>query len=169
MEYHLNIKILSQDPKIVDYYKSMVLNTDSGIDLMVPTDGMVTIFNTYTIDHMIQCSMIKVDTKTGESNPSAYWLLPRSSISKTNFRMANSVGLIDSSYRGNIMAKVDMKPNFIINNGTVQVADMKSSILKYIRLFQIASPDLTPISSINVVSTLDTTKRGAGGFGSTGL
>ena len=169
MEYHLNIKILSQDPKIVDYYKSMVLNTDSGIDLMVPTDGMVTIFNTYTIDHMIQCSMIKVDTKTGESNPSAYWLLPRSSISKTNFRMANSVGLIDSSYRGNIMAKVDMKPRFAVESNKVVVADFKEEVKQYTRLFQIASPDLTPISSINVVSTLCETERGAGGFGSTGL
>ena len=169
MEYHLKIKILTQDPKINDYYKSMVLNTDSGIDLMVPVDGMVTIFNTYTIDHMVQCSMVKVNTKTGESDPSAYWLLPRSSISKTNLRMANSVGLIDSSYRGNIMAKVNMLPKYNINNGTVQVADVKSPVQKYIRLFQIASPDLTPISSINVVTTLDTTERGEGGFGSTGL
>ncbi len=37
----------------------------------------------------------------------AYWMLPRSSISKTTMRLANSVGLIDAGYRGQIMAAVD--------------------------------------------------------------
>ena len=95
--------------------------------------------------------------------------LPRSSISKTNLRMANSVGLIDSGYRGNIMAKVDMKPRFGVEENRVVVADFKEEVKQYTRLFQIAAPDLTPISSINVVSTLSETERGAGGFGSTGL
>lgn len=169
MEYHLNIKILSQDPKIVEYYQNMTVSEDSGIDLLVPLDGMVSLFNTYTIDHMIQTQMNKVDTRTGETQPVGYWLLPRSSISKTNLRMANSVGLIDSGYRGNIMAKVDMKPRFAVESNKVVVADFKEEVKQYTRLFQIASPDLTPISSINVVSTLCETERGAGGFGSTGL
>lgn len=169
MEYHLNIKILSQDPKIVEYYQNMTVSEDSGIDLLVPLDGMVSLFNTYTIDHQIQTQMNKVDTRTGEVQPVGYWLLPRSSISKTNLRMANSVGLIDSGYRGNIMAKVDMKPRFAVESNKVVVADFKEEVKQYTRLFQIASPDLTPISSINVVSTLSETERGTGGFGSTGL
>lgn len=169
MEYHLNIKVLSQDPKIIEYYQNMTVSEDSGIDLLVPLDGMVSLFNTYTIDHMIQTQMNKVDTKTGETKAVGYWLLPRSSISKTNLRMANSVGLIDSDYRGNIMAKVDMKPRFAVEANKVVVADFKEEVKQYTRLFQIASPDLTPISSINVVSTLSETERGAGGFGSTGL
>ena len=168
MEYHLNIKILSKDPKIIEYYKNMTVSEDSGIDLLVPQDGMVSLFNTYTIDHLIQTQMSKVDTKTGEVQPVGYWLLPRSSISKTNLRMANSVGLIDSGYRGNIMAKIDMKPKFIIETHKVTVADFKEEVKQYTRLFQIAAPDLTPISKITIVSTMDQTERGSGGFGSTG-
>jgi len=37
----------------------------------------------------------------------AYYLFPRSSISKTPLRLANSIGLIDGGYRGEIVAMVD--------------------------------------------------------------
>ena len=74
MEYHLNIKVLSQDPKIIEYYQNMTVSEDSGIDLLVPLDGMVSLFNTYTIDHLIQTQMNKVDTKTGETKAVGYWL-----------------------------------------------------------------------------------------------
>ena len=36
-----------------------------------------------------------------------YMLVPRSSISKTPLRLANSIGIIDKSYRGKVMVKVD--------------------------------------------------------------
>ena len=39
--------------------------------------------------------------------PTSYMLVPRSSISKTPLRMANSIGIIDAGYRGEIMAAVD--------------------------------------------------------------
>jgi dUTPase len=37
----------------------------------------------------------------------AFWLMPRSSISKTPLRLANSMGLIDAGYRGPLLAMVD--------------------------------------------------------------
>lgn len=84
----------------------------------------------------------------------AYWLLPRSSISKTPLRLANSVGLIDAGYRGPIMAACD---------GTYTVGANE-------RLFQLASPDLLPWDEVRVVTEIPggPTARGAGGFGSTG-
>lgn len=84
----------------------------------------------------------------------AYWLLPRSSISRTPLRLANSVGLIDAGYRGPVMAAVD---------GAYSVAENE-------RLFQLASPDLLPWYEVRVVSEIPggPTLRGAGGFGSTG-
>jgi dUTP pyrophosphatase len=84
----------------------------------------------------------------------AYWMLPRSSISRSPLRLANSVGLIDAGYRGPIMAAVD---------GVYNVADNE-------RLFQLASPDLLPWDEVRVVETIPggPTARGAGGFGSTG-
>lgn len=84
----------------------------------------------------------------------AYWLLPRSSISKTPLRLANSVGLIDAGYRGPIMAACD--GNYSVNSNE--------------RLFQLASPDLLPWDEVRIVSEIPggPTLRGTGGFGSTG-
>jgi len=84
----------------------------------------------------------------------AYWLLPRSSISKTPLRLANSVGLIDAGYRGPIMAACDGNYNVTENE----------------RLFQLASPDLLPWDEVRIVSEIPggPTVRGEGGFGSTG-
>jgi dUTP pyrophosphatase len=85
----------------------------------------------------------------------AYWMLPRSSISRTPLRLANSVGLIDAGYRGPIMAAVD---------GMYSVTENE-------RLFQLASPDLLPWDQVVVVDTIPggSTMRGTGGFGSTGV
>ena len=76
-------------------------------------------------------------------------------MSKTPLRLANSVGIIDQGYRGNILAAVD-------NNGP-NIYQIK----KGQRLFQICSPDLTPML-VKIVQELDKTERGSGGFGSTG-
>jgi dUTP pyrophosphatase len=86
----------------------------------------------------------------------AYWMLPRSSISKTSMRLANSVGLIDAGYRGNIMAAVDTSSNESIGLGD--------------RYFQLSSPDLLPFDRIEIVEEIPggPTLRGTGGFGSTG-
>jgi dUTPase len=61
-----------------------------------------------------------------------FYLYPRSSISKTNLRLANSVGIIDSGYRGNILAIFD-----ILQNDNVS-----TTIEKHSRLLQICSGDL---------------------------
>jgi dUTP pyrophosphatase len=91
-----------------------------------------------------------------ENNQSvSYYLYPRSSISKTNFMMANSVGIIDAGYRGNIMAK--------IRNMSLQGI---SKVSENDKMFQICSPDLKPIK-IELVNELSETSRGDGGFGST--
>jgi dUTP pyrophosphatase len=86
----------------------------------------------------------------------AFWLLPRSSISKTPLRMANSVGLIDAGYRGPLMAAVDFKADFPVHVGD--------------RHFQIVAADLIPWAAIHIVNEIPggATLRGEGGFGSTG-
>lgn len=89
------------------------------------------------------------------TNGKAYFLIPRSSISKTPSRMANSIGLIDGGYRGQIMAAVDNVKGeaFVVESGT--------------RLFQLIFPDCSPISYA-LAEELSETSRGSGGFGSTG-
>ena len=74
--------------------------------------------------------------------------------------LANSVGVIDSGYRGDIIGA------FRNISG-----DNKSFVVEqYTRLLQICAPDLRPI----IVQLVDAdffekTTRGEGGFGSTGL
>lgn len=88
----------------------------------------------------------------------AYWMMPRSSISKTPLRLANSLGLIDAGYRGTLIAAVD---NRAAEPFTININD---------RLFQVVNSDLLPWDAIEVVDTIPggETLRGEGGFGSTG-
>lgn len=95
-----------------------------------------------------------------------YYLYPRSSIVKTSIRLANSVGIIDSGYRGEIMAVVD-KHDTSNDWKTVLNRDCK----QYDRLFQICAGDLKPFRVEIVESECElscVTERGDGGFGSTG-
>jgi dUTP pyrophosphatase len=87
----------------------------------------------------------------------AYWLLPRSSISKTPLRMSNSVGLIDAGYRGVLLGVVDFRNDYTAKKGE--------------RYFQITAPDLLPFKAVHIVDEIPggSTMRGEGGFGSTGI
>jgi dUTPase len=87
---------------------------------------------------------------------SHYTLEPRSSIFKTGFMMANSRGIIDKSYRGELKAPI------------VSVGSHLSSVDAGTRLFQILAPNLGWIRQVVYVDSLDETGRGSGGFGSTG-
>ena len=87
---------------------------------------------------------------------SHYTLQPRSSIYKTGYIMANSCGIIDKTYRGELMAPI------------VSVGSEQSCLEKGIRLFQIIAPALGHIAEVAYVDSLPATVRGEGGFGSTG-
>jgi len=137
-------------------------NADSGFDLVVPKKVSriyVEGDNCFTLDHNVKMALYKIDLDGEIIHGSPYYMYPRSSISKTHFRLANSVGIIDSGYRGNLMAKLD------IMNGS---AGQTYVIDKGTRLFQVCTPTLEPIFHIKLVDNLDSTDRGSGSFGSTG-
>lgn len=173
-EYYLEIKLDDDFPEdLKEYYKEYNCNgEDSGVDLVIPNDVLCNTDSVNTINHKISCQLCLY--KNGEFiKYMPYWLLPRSSISKTPYRMANSVGLIDKGYRGNIMAKVDLLNNPENKNFSRMTKKEISfstinTITKGTRMFQIASGDLTPIDGIRIVSELSKTIRDDGGFGSTG-
>lgn len=85
-----------------------------------------------------------------------YYLYPRSSISKKGLMMANSVGIIDRSYRGELMGAVR------------NVTDEDVIVSRGERLFQIVAPNMGHICETARWDSLDETVRGDGGFGSTG-
>lgn len=90
--------------------------------------------------------------------PQGYYFLlyPRSSISKTGYVMANSVGVIDQGYQGEVIValrKVDSSmPNIQLGDRIAQLVPMKQEPL-----------------GVQLVEDFETpTERGDGGFGSSG-
>lgn len=119
---------------------------DSGYDLYVAKTVTIEPFQSVILPLGI---MAKTDYEGG------YFVVARSSIWKTPLAMANSIGIIDSGYRGQIGAPVynrTMEP-YTIEAGT--------------RMFQLCLPHLKPFM-VEFVDDLDETIRGEGGFGSTG-
>ena len=125
---------------------------DSGLDLFCPETITINPGETVKINLQINCEALH---DTIENTNVSYYLYPRSSIIKTPLRLANSVGIIDAGYRGDIIACVD------------NIKDEPYRIDSATRLFQICSPTLEPIE-YSIVNSLSETSRGSGGFGSTG-
>lgn len=81
-------------------------------------------------------------------------LVPRSSISKTGYALANSIGIIDMDYTGEVIVplrKVD------------EAAPDLELPCRLVQLVPRQWHDMRPV----IVDRLDTTPRGAGSFGST--
>lgn len=84
-------------------------------------------------------------------------LFPRSSISAKTMTLTNSVGVIDSGYRGEIMAKFKMS-NHEESPSYYDPGD------KVVQLVLVKLPSVTIVES----DELSETERGTGGYGSTG-
>lgn len=104
------------------------------------------------LDLGVRAMLVNLETR----QPVHYWLLPRSSIYKTGHMMANSVGVIDSSYRGVLKAPV------------IATVAGASGFTRGERYFQIVAPDMGVIRLVAMTSSLPESARGEGGFGSTG-
>lgn len=148
----LNIKF---DKVHAEYLKTKYLVSeqyvsDVGFDLYLPYDVIIEPYETKFINLQISIEYIKNGINYG------FCLCPRSSISKTKIRLANSIGIIDPSYRGNIIAAVDNISN------TIQ--ELKQGE----RYFQLIFMQMDKLNNVNIVNDLSITERGSNGFGSTG-
>ncbi len=135
---------------------------NAGFDLFSPADVKVYGYSTEKIDQGVKGAMeFCCDSPTGAVGaPVGYFMYPRSSTgSKTPLRLANSIGVIDSGYRGNYIAVFDnwCRDSFKVEQGQ--------------RLVQICPPNLTYPMKVVIVDELTdmATERGTGGFGSTGF
>lgn len=151
-----------------DKYQSRINHSsDSGVDLYVTEDIIFKTGETVIVDLKVKSRMVD-----SQGNTLPYYLYPRSSISKTPLMMANSVGIIDKDYRGNIKVALKHVPT---NELLIKLAkgygtnleDSNYTLKKDTRIAQICAHDLKPIN-LKLVETLDNTERGEGGFGSTG-
>jgi len=144
---------------------------DAGIDLFCPHEIVASQQETHKIDHKVKTGMDFIYNDINNNNdilhsnfrvvhPVGYYLYPRSSTgTKTPLRLANSVGIIDSGYRGNIIAVFD---NWKHDDYIVQ---------QYQRIVQLCPPNLSYPIYVRIVETeedLGLTTRGENGFGSSG-
>jgi dUTPase len=131
---------------------------DAGFDLFVPHNLNCARENGVNkINHRIKCSASILSENRAPYN-TGYYLHPRSSIIKTPLRLANSTGIVDSGYRGNIIGAFDCNSDHYLVN-------------EFERLIQICAPSLMPIYVELVENEKDLgeeTARGGGGFGSSG-
>tara|TARA_R110002012_G_scaffold208455_2_gene378539 strand:+ start:487 stop:918 length:432 start_codon:yes stop_codon:yes gene_type:complete len=86
------------------------------------------------------------------------FLFPRSSISKTALSLRNSVGVIDSGYRGEIILKFNREDRVNMLETVYGVGDRVGQIM------------IMPFPKVQFEESkeLTETERGLGGFGSTG-
>jgi dUTP pyrophosphatase len=131
---------------------------NAGFDLYTSTDVHVT-QQVEFVPFGVVARLIRVEplpqSHAHHRSDSHFFLMPRSSIYKSGLIMANSVGVIDKSYRGELKAPVWS----MTGSSTVRAGE---------RWFQIVAPDMGWIRNIRLVDELPETDRGAGGFGSSG-
>jgi len=129
---------------------------DAGVDIFNPFQSVASSNQVNKIDFLIKCEAHTI-TDTHKTFPTGFHMYPRSSLSKTPLRLANSVGIIDAGYRGNLIGAFDCK-----------IESFQTT--EYDRYAQICAPTLCPVYVILVENEqdLEETERGGGGFGSTG-
>ena len=143
--YNIDLPIkLEEGAKIPTYAH----DTDAAADLYALED---TNLNAHTYGNKIRTG-VSIQLPEG-------WMamiLPRSSIgANTTFRLSNSVGIIDSGYRGELGVLYD---NTSDNNSFIRAGDRIAQLL--------VMPSYR--FRANVVDSLEDSDRGTGGFGSTG-
>jgi dUTP pyrophosphatase len=166
---YMILKLYVTDDNIRAMYKQLVEQhnkkisvdpfPDAGFDLITPVTQVIGGKTTQKINLNVKCSATMMNMHT--QYVTGFYLYPRSSMgSKTPLRLANSVGIVDSGYRGNVMAVVD------------NIVDQDYTVPENTMLVQICAPGLVPIIVEMVDSESELSKpttRGEGGFGSTSL
>tara|TARA_B100001093_G_scaffold509668_1_gene574151 strand:+ start:15446 stop:15892 length:447 start_codon:yes stop_codon:yes gene_type:complete len=145
MTLHLNI--IPENKSIWENhptYDNAKLNEDVGLDIPM----------SYSINVPAKSKAYKVNLGFKANQNHGYMLVPRSSISKTPLRLANSIGIIDKNYTGNVLVKLD------------NISDKDFTLEFNQCYFQIVAFDGN-LPTYSIVEELHTTRRGSGGFGST--
>ena len=185
----LKIFVDSDDIKLSNMYynaalahnnrlRTNVAHIDAGFDLFAPGSATTNELHFFAtgwpdkppvnkLDFKICCSA-QMYVDSGKMYNTGYYMHPRSSLSKTQLRLANSTGIVDAGYRGHLMGMFDVV-NIPPNTSADRVSDYTGVI--YDRYIQICAPGLVPVivEIVNFAHDLGgETQRGAGGFGSTG-
>lgn len=135
----LKIKKLVSNAVIPQFAKE----GDAGMDL-------VAVSASSTVDYVEYGTGLSLEIEEGHVG----LIFPRSSISKTGHRLLNSVGVIDSGYRGEVKVRMNHT-----DRGAYEMGD---------RIAQLVIMEL-PRVVVEQVTELSDSDRGDGGFGSTNV
>lgn len=161
----LNIKIKKLHPNsIIPKYSK---EGDAGMDLTATSIDYENKIITYTTG-------ISIEIPTGYVG----LIYPRSSIFKKDLILSNSVGVIDSGYRGEICLK--FQPTFEVSGSRVrhdktEVELTGATFNNKLNIYQVGDRIGQiiiipyPYIEFQEVEELSKTERGAGGYGSTGI
>lgn len=144
----MEIKFKKLDPRAVTPVRAH--STDAGIDLTC----------TQITTEINECGQLILVYHTGLAVeiPEGYFglLVPRSSVYKKSLMLTNCAGVIDSGYRGEVMAK--------FRNTTDVIPAVYKDGERFAQLLILPCSDVTFVES----EELSNTDRGEGGYGSTG-
>lgn len=155
----VKIKKLSENAVIPQYAH----NTDAGLDLVATSKK-------------VEDGCIVYGTGLAFEIPKGYvgLIFPRSSLAKKHLTLTNSVGVIDSGYRGEVTFK--FRPSMDIRNYDGKKIEMTTSI-GILEMFtdysvgdRIGQLVILPYPKVEFeeVEELSESERGKGGYGSTG-
>ena len=126
-KYHQACK--NQNSKLLNNFDYI----DAGFDLFTPQEQIIYAESACVqkIDYQIICAAKIYNYATDYVYNTGFYIYPRSSISKSNIRLVNNVGIIDAGYRGHLIGMFDINGCKLIN--------------KFDRHLQICAPELIPI------------------------
>lgn len=155
----IQIKKLSEDAVL----PTRANLSDAGYDIVAIDDG--------TVDEQ---GFIQYRTGLSVCPDVGYHIeiFPRSSISKYSLALANSIGLVDNGYRGEILVRFKPTMSFVQNAVSVEAYVVYPKISKvYKKGDKIAQLVIrkTEDADFVIVDELVSSERGVGGFGSTGV
>lgn len=142
----VKIKLLEETAKLPKY----ATESSAGMDLVATSRNIVT-------NEGGMLKYIEYGTGIALEIPKGFagFIFPRSSISNTGFSLANSIGLIDSDYRGELKIRLYQPSS---GNGPYEVGD------RIAQLLIMPYPDVQLVEAKELAST----ERAEGGYGSTG-
>lgn len=148
------IKVFKVDERAV--IPSKARYSDAGYDLTIISEYKRLTKNTAIYDTGIQLEI-----------PNGYYveIVPRSSISRSGYMLANSVGIIDQGYRGNLYIALTK-----INDADAEGAELQLpwKCCQMIVKKQVYSKLIVCDGGVNGGNRIERSARGAGAFGSTG-
>lgn len=155
----IKFKKLHEDAVLPSYAKP----GDAGMDISALSDGKPV----FSEDNKNLWYYVEYKTGLSCEIPEGFvgLLFPRSSISKSALMLSNSVGVLDSGYRGEICLR------FKIDSGVGNTDEMNYKAAVYKKGDRIGQLIIIPYPTIEpeFSDELSDTERGDGGFGSTDI